>query len=253
MTKSTTIVFAVIALLILGVIIFLTYPKSTVAPADSAATTTGQAAVPATPGKAAGGTTKVLPTGTTGSAPNIGLSKVLLKDATSVSLYSGVDPAGRAVYKAVPDVDVATFKALTELTAIEHPSEKKGSVVTTLGVGSVAYYKDKNRVYVLSVFETSATTQTSIQVAQDAEVSSFAPLANSWYAKDKTHIFRLEAPTSDAHAPGTYAWAPYDLKAIANVDVASFTLVSNAAVNYDAHDKSHSYRKGIEVGVYPAN
>ncbi len=253
MTKSTTTVFIVLAVLVLGVIVFLTYPKQPGAGAPESATTT-PTGMTGTPAKttSSGGTTKFLPTGTSGAAPAIGLSKVLLKDASGVSLYSGVDPSGRIVYKPVPGVDAGTFKALTELDAVEHPATKDGKgVVTSLGAGSVAYYKDKNNVYVLSVFETSASTQTAIEVVQDADPASFASL-NSWYGKDKTNVFRLEAPTTGAtYTPGSYVWKPYDMIAIPNAAVASFVLVSDPKLNYDAHDKTHAYRKGVEIGGYP--
>lgn len=255
MTKSTAIVFTVLGLLILGVLVFLTYPKSTVAPTGETATTTASTTTSSAEGTKPSVPAPVKPaveTGTIVATPAVGLSKVLQKDASGVSLYAGVDPAGRTVYKLVPGVDVASFKALTELDAIEHPTEKKGTLVTSLGAGSVAYYKDKNVVYVLSVFESTAQTKVAIEVIQDADSATFAPLANPWYSKDKTHIFRIEAPTNDApHAIGAYAWQPYDAKAITNVDVASFALVSNSSVTYDAHDKTHAYRKGIEVGTYP--
>lgn len=250
MTKSTTIVFAIIGVLVLGVIVFLTYPKSTIAPTDGVATTTGAGTSTAATGSTTG-KPKPAPAATTGVTPSIGLSKVLIKDASGVSLYAGLDTIDRPVYKLVPGIDAATFKALTELDAVEHPTQKKNGTVTSLGVGSVAYYKDKNFVYVLSVFENGRETQAAIQVIQDADLASFAPLANPWYAKDKTHVFRLEAPTTDTHDTGTYVWHSYDMAVITNADPASFTLVSNASLTYDAHDKTHKYRKGLEVGTYP--
>jgi hypothetical protein len=255
MSKNTLTVLVILGVFLLGIIIFLTTSGTAQSPSsDLTATTTldGTASTSATTGTSGAGKAKAPSAGTSGASPAVGLSKVLIKDATSVSLYSGVDPSGRLVYKPIPDVDVATFKALTELDVVEHPSVKNGSVVTSIGSGSVAYYKDKNRIYVLSVFETSASTQTAIQVVQDADVASFSVLKSSWYAKDAEHVYRLEAPlTTNAYAPGAYVWHPYDLKAITNCDVKTFTLVSGAGLTYDAHDNAHVYRKGVVVGTYP--
>ena len=178
------------------------------------------------------------------------MSTYIRKDSQNVYVYTDTDAGGNKEYSVIPGADPATFTALTQLADVEKPTEKDGSTVTALGNGSVAYYKDKNSVYVLSVFTNGAQIETGIEVVQNADIPTFKSL-NAIYAKDKSQVYALQVP-SDAtpHTAGTYTWAPYDMKAIPNALSTSFVLSSGA--NFDAHDASSTYRGGIKVGNYPS-
>lgn len=252
MTKQQQLLAGVVALVIIIALIIWAM-QAPASPALETATTT-----------ATGGTVTKVTVNNTGAQPVLGtpvavttipkaiaISTYLKKDAANVYLYADTNPSGVDEYSIIPDADPATFVALSTPVVVEKPSVKNGSVVTSLGEGSVAYYKDRNRVYVLSYFKTSSNTSVGIEVVQDASPASFKSLS-SIYAKDTSAVYALQVPPdSPPHTPNSYTWHPYDMKAITDADIATFVLVSNASVNYDAHDKNRTYRAGGPVGTYP--
>lgn len=242
--NQTRILLIVLAVALIGVIGFFAWPKGEAVPGTPTATSTETG----TPAK---GTTGTKPaTGTVQATPAIPLSKVLQNQGGVVSLYDGVDPSGRPVYKPIAGADAATFKALTAPVVVETPSEKNGSEAKTIGEGSVAYYKDKNFIYLLSTFQTDATTKVGIHAVQNTDLATFTVLKDNFYATDKGNVFALDVPGSATpYAAGSYVWKPYDMHIITNAEVKSFVLVSSGA--YDAHDATHKYRRGVEVGTYP--
>ena len=244
MKKNTRlIVLGIIGLAIVGGFIWTLAPKEAAAPSEEIATSTATSTTE-TKGVTKTGTKPVA------TSPEIPLSDLIQKSGGQVSLYAGVDPSGRKIYNPVPGADAATFKALSAPVVVEYPTEQRGFTVTELGKGSVAYYKDKNRIYVLSLFEKTGQTKVAIQVVDNADLPTFTITKSPWYAKDKTQVYRLSAPTSvGPYAPGAYSWEPYDLAGIANAEPASFVVVASG--NSDAHDNRFYYRKGIVLGTYP--
>jgi hypothetical protein len=174
------------------------------------------------------------------------------KDATNVYIYADTNPSGVDEYSIVPDANPASFVALTASVVVEQPTQANGTApATSLGQGSVAYYKDKNRIYIFSFFKSGTDVKTGMEVIQDADPATFRVL-NTEYTKDKNAVYALQVPSdTDPHPTGSYTWHAYDAHVLTDTDPASFVVVSSASLNYDAHDKSHTYRGGLLVGNYP--
>ncbi len=242
--NSRLIVLGIIALAVIGGLIWLILPKPAAAPSLETATTTASSTQETQTSVKKAGTKTVTAT------PEIPWSELISKSGGQVAIYAGIDPSGRKVYTPVVSADAATFKALSTPIAVEYPTEQRGFTVTDLGKGSVAYYKDKNYAYVLSIYETPGQTKVAIQVVDNADLATFVTTKSPWYAKDKNQVYRLTAPTSvGPYGTGAYAWKAYDLSAIPNSDPASFVVIANG--NSDAHDNRYTYRKGVPLGPYP--
>jgi hypothetical protein len=248
-TNKSQLIWGIVALVVVIILVVWVMQAPAAAPVGTATTTTTGA--PVTPGAPSGTQPTNNVVAATSIPKAIAISTYLKKDATNVYLYSDTNPSGVDEYSIIPDADPATFVALSSPAVVEKPSVANGSVVTSLGNGSVAYYKDRNRVYILSYFTTNAKTTIGIQVIQGATPASFKVLSPI-YTKDAAAVYALEVPPdSPPRTSSSYTWHPYDVKSLTDVDVASFVLVSNASLNYDAHDKSHTYRAGNLVGNYP--
>jgi len=247
-TNRNYIIGGIIILLIIFIAVLWSLNGSgsgTVATSTTATTSTSGGT--ATGGVSAGAGQKV---SATSIAQSSTVSTYIRKDSQNVYVYTDTDAGGNKEYSVIAGADPATFTALTQLADVEKPTEKDGSTVTALGNGSVAYYKDKNSIYVLSVFTNGAQVETGIEVVQNADVSTFKVMSTE-YAKDKNQVYALQVPTdATPHATGTYTWAPYDMKAIPDAHSTSFVL--SAGANFDAHDASSTYRGGIKVGNYPS-
>ncbi len=253
MNTQQQIIAGVVVLAVIIIALIFWFPVAAPATPAETATTTNTGSVPVT--STAKPTPTTQPVSGTVAATDIpkavAISTYLKKDAKFVYMYVDTNPTGVDEYRIIPDVDPATFVALTTPVVVEEPTVKNGTVITKLGQGSAAYYKDKNNVYVFSYYKTETQIKIGIEVVQGAKVSSFKVLSTQ-YGKDSAAVYALKIPQDAVpHAPDSYTWYPYDMSTITDADVLSFVVLTGTTLGYDAHDKNRTYKNGSPIGTYP--